>query len=203
MDAAIPGTDDRAFARVSPVMLHLLALKPAEDPTAYIALLLGGMVLIYLGVLRPMMRKRKDPLEREPARAGLGQQRAIEREMQHLLVEYEQMIRNMTAGLDTRAAKLEILIREADEKLAALRAATGAASAAAPNRAGASETVHGAARAEDLVGPPPAAAPVPDPRHAEVYALADEGLAPREVARRLGRPNGEIELILALRSGRE
>ena len=39
-----------------------------------------------------------------------------------------------------------------------------------------------------------------DPRHAQVYDLADEGLSPPEIARQLGRPSGEIELILALRS---
>jgi DNA-binding NarL/FixJ family response regulator len=38
-----------------------------------------------------------------------------------------------------------------------------------------------------------------DPRHAQVYDLADEGLSPPEIARQLGRPSGEIELILALR----
>jgi hypothetical protein len=32
-----------------------------------------------------------------------------------------------------------------------------------------------------------------------VYALADEGRPPREIAARLNRPSGEIELILALR----
>jgi hypothetical protein len=184
-------------------MLHVLALKPSNDPAAYIALLLGGMVLIYLAVLRPMMRKRKDPLENAPARTGFAQQRAVERDMQHLLVEYEQMIRNMTAGLDTRAAKLELLISEADEKLAALRAATAAA-ADGLNTPGA--PVHARAPANGLVGPaaaPPLASSGPDPRHAEVYALADEGLSPRDVARKLGRPNGEIELILALRSGAE
>ena len=41
--------------------------------------------------------------------------------------------------------------------------------------------------------------PSTDPRHAEVYALADEGRSPAEIAARLDRPNGEIELILALR----
>ena len=38
-----------------------------------------------------------------------------------------------------------------------------------------------------------------DPRHAQVYDLADEGLSAPEIARQLGRPSGEIELILALR----
>jgi DNA-binding NarL/FixJ family response regulator len=182
-------------------MLQVLAIKPSEDPTAYIAMLLGGMVLIYLGVLRPMMRKRKDPLEQPPRAAGLGQPRALEREMQHVLVEYEQMIRNMTAGLDTRAAKLELLISEADEKLAALRAAN--AGSGTTLRMTPVEVVSASAAAEDVMAPPREAPSVPDPRHAEVYALADEGLSPREVARRLGRPNGEIELILALRSGAE
>jgi DNA-binding NarL/FixJ family response regulator len=38
-----------------------------------------------------------------------------------------------------------------------------------------------------------------DPRHAEVYDLADEGQSAQEIARQTGRPRGEIELILALR----
>jgi DNA-binding NarL/FixJ family response regulator len=39
-----------------------------------------------------------------------------------------------------------------------------------------------------------------DPRHAEVYALADQGRTPPEIAQQLGRPHGEVELILALRT---
>ena len=180
-------------------MLHILALKPSDDPTAYVAMLLGGLVVIYLAVLRPMMRKKKDPLERPAARMGLGQQRAVERDMQHLLVEYEQMIRNMTAGLDTRAAKLEALIREADEKLAALRAANAAAAQstngsapAIPAAFGPLFTPAGAENGTQAVSA--------DPRTAEVYALADQGLSIRDVARRVGIPHGEIELMLNVRA---
>ena len=36
-------------------------------------------------------------------------------------------------------------------------------------------------------------------RWAEVYRLGDEGLTLSEISRRLARPNGEVELILALR----
>jgi DNA-binding NarL/FixJ family response regulator len=39
-----------------------------------------------------------------------------------------------------------------------------------------------------------------DPQHEAVYALADQGKATAEIARQLNRPNGEIELILALRA---
>ena len=185
------------------VMQHVLLVK-TDDPTTYVAILLGGMVLLYLAVLRPMMRKRKDPLEQTPARSGLGQQRAVERDMQQLLVEYEQMIRNMTAGLDTRAAKLEVLLKEADEKIASLRALASAAGNGngAPNAAGAGAGVDPRPAAVSPPPPPPVQSG-PDPRHAEVYALADQGLNAREIARRLGRPNGEIELILALRAGSE
>jgi hypothetical protein len=38
-----------------------------------------------------------------------------------------------------------------------------------------------------------------DPRHALVYALADQGRSFKDIAQELNRPSGEIELILALR----
>ena len=37
-------------------------------------------------------------------------------------------------------------------------------------------------------------------RHAEIYALADAGQDATEIAARLGRPSGEVALILALRT---
>jgi hypothetical protein len=185
-------------------MQHVLLLK-TDDPTVYVAILLGGMVLLYLGVLRPMMRKRnKDPLEKQtPARTGLAQQRAVERDMQHLLVEYEQMIRNMTAGVDTRAAKLDLLIKEAEEKIQTLRALIAAAEGGGGAAAAAGTGATTIEPKPAAVASPPPVQSGPDPRHAEVYALADQGLSARDVARRLGRPNGEIELILALRAGSE
>jgi len=50
----------------------------------------------------------------------------------------------------------------------------------------------------------PQEAPAPprsneDARYAEIYALSDRGEAPQEIARKLDRPRGEVELILALR----
>jgi DNA-binding NarL/FixJ family response regulator len=187
-------------------MDHLPCCLLAEadpDSTKWVAILLGGFALVYLIVLRPMMRggRKRDPLAQTPARTGLAQQRAVERDMQALLVEYEQMIRNMTAGLDTRAARLEALLHEADEKIAALRTTTGGP-ACGPARGPGAEAPH----ATQDVKPDaqtPTKPPDQDPRHAEVYALADQGLSATDVARRLGRPNGEIELILALRGGGE
>jgi hypothetical protein len=41
-----------------------------------------------------------------------------------------------------------------------------------------------------------------DPLHREAYALSDQGMPTVEIARRLERPTGQIELILALRGPR-
>jgi DNA-binding NarL/FixJ family response regulator len=91
--------------------------------------------------------------------------------------------------LDTRAAKLDALIREADEKIAALTDLR--------NRTNGTQL-------GDQVPPNEPAPPKPnpydaDPRHLEVYTLADQGQSPSQIAGQLNRPNGEIELILALR----
>jgi hypothetical protein len=136
------------------------------------------------------------------------------------MVEMLETARQMTAQLDTRAARLEVLIRDADDRLAALRTAappTTVAPAAPPHVAPLGPQAAEEPAAADA---PPAAAEFtpadltadssrsvsseppetpPDPRHAEVYSMADLGHSPREIARSLDRPNGEVELILALR----
>lgn len=161
---------------------------------------LGLIVMagLYVTVVRPMMRK-KDPLDRPTGMQGLSQQRAVERQMQNLLVELSEMARQITAQIDTRAAKLEQLMREADGKIAELKAATergepsNAASAALQSLMAASTAYQGNASSGSALEET-------DPRHAEIYALADQGRDAYEIAAQLGRPRGEVELILALRS---
>jgi len=168
-------------------MLRLLAdiHFSSNDSTQWMVLVVGVLATCYL-VMRGRLKKRKDPLERPSM--SLSQQRQIERDMNGLMVEMLDTARQMTAQLDTRAARLEVLMKEADAKLAALKSATGGSPlpgvpAPAP------------------ISPITPAAPEtpPDPRHAEVYSMADQGRSPHEIARKLNRPNGEVELILALR----
>ena len=165
-------------------------LQTTMDPTTRWLALGAAVLTIAYAVFRPMMR-RKDPLAKRPASSNsLAGQRAVERDMSNLLVELSEMARQITGQIDTRAGKLEALIREADEKIAALRAI-------APTTAVSPFTI-----------PPPGAPPAaerelpPNPEHADVYAMADEGKTPRDIAAQLGRPDGEIELILALRLAR-
>ena len=162
-------------------MAGLLSDLTHLDPFQRWAIICAAALTILYAVMRPW-RKRKDPLARAPV--SLSAQRQVEKQMTELLVELEQMARQMTAQLDTRSAKLELLIKEADERLAALRAAVASTIPGDTTFAGSAW---------------PAFACPPDPLHADVYDLADQGRSARQIAQQLGKPYGEIELILALR----
>ena len=165
------------------------------------------LVTVYF-VMRSGRRKKADPLARPASAAGLAQQRAVERQMQNLLVELSEMARQITAQLDTRATKLALLIDDADEKAAMLqrlldqyRAALTAPPPPAPP--------------PPPAVPPAAAPPTPpepaafepslalvneaDARNDQIYALADQGLSAAAIAHQLDRHHGEVELIIALR----
>jgi len=164
-------------------------LAAGNDQAQWMVFALGAIVIVYL-VFRPMFR-RKDPLEKGPD-FSLASQRSVEREMSNLLVELSEMARQVTAQLDTRAAKLESLMQEADRKIAQLADLNQAPARTGSDAHQADAEVQAAATAVPI-------APAPDPRYAQIYSLADQGSSAHEIARQLNRPRGEIELILALR----
>src|SRR5260370_9415202 len=93
-----------------------LAGPQMSDQTIWLIVGVGGMIGLYL-LMRPRGRKN-DPLSSVP-KFPLARQRSVEQQMSNLLVELSDMARQITAQLDTRAPKLELLIREADQNLAA------------------------------------------------------------------------------------
>ena len=164
----------------------LLVVTSGLEPFQKWAVVCAAVLTILYAVMRPM-RRRKDPLTRRSP-VSLAGQREVEKQMTDLIVELEKMARQMTAQLDTRAARLEALLYEADQRIATLRTLEEAAAGADKLRpAPAAEAV--ASDAEEM----------PDPRHAEIYELAQNGQSAHQIAQQLGRPYGEIELILALR----
>jgi len=184
---------------VKKMTMDWILLESFTDPEKrqWIVLAIGMIAVTYL-----LFRgrggagaRRKDPLEKH-AFSSLSSQRAVERQMQNLLIELSEMARQISAQLDTRSAKLELLIKEADEKLAELKSTISTAkiepssigSCLAPIPAS-----HCGATANSVPEEPP------DPRHADVYTMADQGRSPSQIGSALGRPSGEIELILALR----
>src|SRR5437660_12833171 len=98
--------------------LHLLANPPLSDQTIWAIVGVGGMIGLYL-LMRPGGKHKVDPLS-SGLKFLLARRRSVEQQSTNLLVELSDMARQITAQLDTRAAKLELLIREADEMLAAL-----------------------------------------------------------------------------------
>jgi hypothetical protein len=139
----------------------------------------------------PESQQRSDPLAR-PQQPSLAQQRSVERDMQTLMHELSEMSRKIIGQLDARSAKLQELLKQADEKIERLAALES--------------------RPREQAAPPPApvaaAASMPelnieiDPRHEQIYTLEDEGLNAIQISNRLNIPEGEVELILALRPRR-
>lgn len=161
----------------------MLAAGLFDDPLTKWTVIIAAILTIFYAVMRPKFR-RKDPLDLSQKPAGhLAQQRQVEREMSNVLVELSDMARQITAQLDSRAAKLEALIEEADRRIAQL------------------QSPHDARSAPSSPAPPPPrpSRPPPDERYQSIYDLADQGMDIRQIAQQLGQPRGEIELILALR----
>ena len=172
-------------------MIQLLAQSSLlSDKNAPWLIIGAGVFIMTYIVVRPFLRRKNDPMDKPAFGRSLSQQRTVERQMESLLVELTEMTRQMSAQLDTRSAKLELLLKEADQKIAQMRQLQQGLPSVTSATTPAFEAT-----------PEPIASPMsePDPAHAQVYALADQGKNVKEIAAELSRPSGEIELILALR----
>lgn len=109
--------------------------------------------------------------------------------MQMLVIELEKMSREIGNQLDTKAARLEGLLQEADRRSAELRGLMGK-----PEQAiGMDVPVDQKPKAKSDSGLAAL------DKHQRIYSLADEGKSVTDIARALDRPAGEVELIIALR----
>jgi len=137
----------------------------------------------------------------------LRDQRRLYHSMDDLLVQLEDASRRIGAQLDTKFAKLEAVIRDADERIARLEGILGRREAKETPR-----TTPPEQRVASQTGPAPresSRAGTPgeferggsggDSRCQRVYELLDAGVAPIRVAEQLGLPLGEVELIMKLR----
>jgi len=142
-------------------------------------------------------------------------------------VATHESVRLLMATLDTRCRTLEVLLRQADDRIRQLEdalddrvgASIGPPRAAVrqrPRRASV-EARHPVSSSPALGGDEPPSEPPSveaasfgaayfgdnlDPLTANVYELADRGRTPLEIARNLDEQVGKVELILALRGDR-
>ena len=112
-------------------------------------------------------------------------------------VQMHDTARELSAQLDSKMSALRALVAEADRAAARLEAALERSDGFGPPPTHQAQSLAAAAesRRDSLLSN---VAPRAH-RHEEVYTLADYGYAPAEIARRLGTPIGEVELILSLR----
>ncbi|MGA2229454.1 MAG: hypothetical protein ABSH22_00880 [Tepidisphaeraceae bacterium] len=178
----------------------ILSDTTLSGPQLWLLYVMGALTIVYAIFLRPMQKRHKDPLTRAFQPGSLARQRDVEKQMETLLVELSEMARQITAQLDTRAAKLQGLLAEADKRIAELQGhGNGEARVEAMPRISASvgspmtQPPTPAAAGRDIPAPPESS------RHRDIYVLADAGMNVAQIAQKLSRPGGEIELILALR----
>lgn len=158
----------------------------ALDPVTLLALGVGLAMLIYLLVLKRSSRGAGRP--KAPSRNVQPDDQAAQHHLEGLLDELERMASVMSARFDDQAKRLEALIHEADERTRALEASLAASRA-------------GDLAGRILAGSPPGhdSGLAALARHREIYELADAGQSAPRIAQKLRRPEGEVELILALR----
>jgi len=105
-------------------------------------------------------------------------------------------VTQLIAQLDARAVRLEVLVDRAEAAIDRLAAADLPTPAAGPDPVAARP-----APAPDAAQPEshPVTSPAENPVHRRIYELADAGRGPIDIAREVGQPTGQVELILALR----
>ena len=143
-------------------------------------ILIGGLAAVLL--FKNSRRKRRgesvvmSDAEAQRRIPSLKEHLNVRADLEKLIIDLQDLSRQINAHIDTRFCKLEVLMREADAKIRKLEALN--AGKASNSRSGVEEI---------------------DPEKSLVYKLADAGKTSVEIAREMNKNTGEIELILSLR----
>ena len=148
------------------------------------------LIVVLMGHLRKTVRKNQqapnlEPKERiQSIREEAHSSTSI---LEKRTAQAEEIVRELTALLDNRSEKLEIMIQHADERIERLERLTAEAEGRmTPRHTAPSQPASETSFANDAL-------------KQQIYDLADQGQKPIEIAQRLGQHTGKVELILALR----
>ena len=153
-----------------------------------------GILFIIMAMFSLGRSRKRTAAGRESARDHIDRARrkqGVRDELEALMVDINRMARDLGGQLDAKIIRIEKANQEADQRIAQLQALRDELSSPSTlnNPAG-----NGATNAQ-------ANAPDTDPLTRQVYALADNGKGPADIAEELDEHVGKIELILALRTG--
>ena len=178
------------------------------------SLALLGVAVIGLTLLMRLTAKRVMQSRKQAPRVGPEIVRKMDR-IQHAqqtldqtMLQLDDLSRQVHGQLDTKLARLEKLIRDADRRIERLARMQGDTEGSASlDILLSKEMPHGLETAE----PTPSTRPQPDQsgekirdrKQTRILALADEGFGSGEIAEKTGIHMGEVELILGLRHARD
>ncbi len=188
-------------------MMTILAALSKGEPMVYILAIICAIIMMSISIRRRLRDKSGGPQYTASERLNdVTMQRGLRSDMEKLLVELQELSRKINAQIDTKFAKLESSIQDADRRIAELQRLLGADS---PQKNGGATSP---SQLDITVGDDADASPSPrlhlhpgstssslDDRKARIYQLADAGKSSIEIAQIVGQTPGEIELILSLR----
>lgn len=149
----------------------------ARQIIAWTVMVFAIVYLLYRSSQRIKGKGRVSPrAARQKAATNLSEHAEVRSNLERLLVDLEELARKINAGIDTRFCKLEVVIKQADERIKRLEQLTGG------------DGAEQGAESEN-----------PDPQKQIIYKLADTGKSAVEIAQELNQHPGEVELILSLR----
>lgn len=161
-----------------------------------------ALLLIFVAMLTVIMILTRNRVRNSMRSSGPGvreqyarmnEKRQALRDTEDVMIELDRVARQVHGQLDTRFAKLETVIRDADARIEKLERLMRKAA----DRPTLDITLD-EARPDELE-PPPVMESGP---HADVYRLADAGMDRVQIAEETGKTTGEVELILALRKAK-
>ena len=190
----------------TPSLLAFLASGSPPSPLNAALPLFIAIIAITVAIMVVVILHRKARSNKYSHLAGqhphhqLQAESGTKRELEVLMIELDELAKQLMGRLDSRFAKLEGTIRDADERIDRLNRMIRAQQ----GKAALDITVHedGADGAFSTEKSESKAPEPPDP-HASIHRLADQGLSAVEIASQIGRSTGEIELILSLRRVKE
>jgi hypothetical protein len=178
-----------------------------------LAMAIAGLTILMISTRKKMVQRSRESAARPKVRDQARQMQKeshLRRDLDQVMLELDQLSRHIHARIDTKFAKLEAVIRDADERIERLSRLTDTASGQ-----GGGEDVRGGGKGQlDITleqqdpGTPSSATPesaaTSERRmdHEAIYRMGDAGMSAHEIAARTGKQTGEIELILSLRSAR-
>lgn len=158
-----------------------------------LVLAIAGLSAVMISTHRRARESQRNSKPRARERyARIEEEQGAKRNLEQVMLELDQLSRQIHGRIDTKLARLEIVIRDADQRIEQLSGLIETIRSEVPRPGVAADLGASHQTSEDPSGQE-------DPRHTEVYRLADRGLSPVDIARTVGRTAGEIELILALR----